>query len=501
MLGGGGVTGDGEERPKAGVVEGGIDPGQLIPLYAQLKMLLLEEILRGRYGPGEQLPTEHELCATYGISRTPVSRALSELAAEGVLTRHRRRGTLVNPHWQRRDTDRPELRVVVPGGPWERLLRRAAPEGIRLNVATVEFPDLRRTLVHAVAAGRAPDLAVLDSVWVAEFASAGFLLPLDELDPQWVAEEYKPGFVEALIAAAQFDGRPVAMPVDADVAGMWYRRPALAQAGVESLSRWSDLAAVGESLARHVPTPIVLPGGSRGGETTSYCLLAFLAANGAQVLDGERVVLHGPATVECLEFLRNLVERGALPEEAVTFEWDKAARLLGRGQAAVSFGGSYEASALASAADLSADGLWDEFAFTGMPQGPRGGARTLAGVMVIGVFRQTANRDLAMRMLRKLASADELTTVSIATGRLPPRRSAFPVAADVLRVPTAALELLNHAVIRPVTAEYPRVSAQLQVMLETVLTGRRTADEASRHAADAISAITGFQRADPADAL
>lgn len=484
------------EPATAGTMEGGIDPDHLIPLYAQLKMLLLEEILRGRYGPGEQLPTEHQLCAAYGISRTPVSRALSELAAEGVLTRRRRLGTVVNPHWQRRDTNRPELRIVVPAGPWERLLRSAAPEGVRLNVATTEFPDLRRSLVHAVAAGRAPDLAVLDSVWVAEFASAGFLVPLDELDPQWVAREYQPGFVEALIAAAQFDGRPVAMPVDADVAGVWYRRSALAQAGVESLSRWSDLAAVGDSLAGHLPAPIVTPGGSRGGETTSYCLLAFLAANGAQVLDGERVVLHSPATVECLEFLRDLARRGALPEEAVAFEWDKAVRLVGRGQAAVAFGGSYEASALASAAGLSADSLWDEFAFAGMPQGPRGGARTLAGVMVIGVFRQTANRELAMRMLRKLASADELTTVSIAAGRLPPRRSAFPVAADVLGGPTAALELLSHAVIRPVTADYPRVSAQLQVMLEAVLTGRRSPEEASRHAADAISAITGLPRAD-----
>jgi ABC-type glycerol-3-phosphate transport system substrate-binding protein/DNA-binding transcriptional regulator YhcF (GntR family) len=484
----------------AGAIERGIDPDHLIPLYAQLKMLLLEDILRGRYAPGEQLPTEHQLCATYRISRTPVSRALSELAAEGVLTRHRRRGTLVNPHWQRRDSDRPELRIVVPDGPWERLLRSAAPEGIRLNIATMEFPDLRRTLVHAVAAGRAPDLAVLDSVWVAEFASAGFLLPLDELDPRWVAQEYEPGFVEALIAAARFDGHPVAMPVDADVAGLWYRRPALAQAGIESLSGWSDLAALGAWSAGRVPAPIVLPGGSRGGETTSYCLLAFLAANGAQVLDGDQVVLHGPATVECLEYLRELAGRGTLPEETVAFEWDRAARMLGRGQAVVSFGGSYEASALASAAGLSAKALWDEFGFTGMPQGPRGGARTLAGVMVMGVFRQTSNRELAMRMLRKLASADELTTVSIATGRLPPRRSAFPVAADVLGGPTAALELLNHAVIRPVTADYPRVSAQLQVMLESVLTGRRTPQEASRHAADAISAITGYPRADRSDA-
>jgi DNA-binding GntR family transcriptional regulator len=51
-----------------------IDPDQPLPIYVQLKTLLLEEILGGRYGHGGQLPTEHELCAQYGISRTPVHR-------------------------------------------------------------------------------------------------------------------------------------------------------------------------------------------------------------------------------------------------------------------------------------------------------------------------------------------------------------------------------------------------------------------------------------------
>ena len=54
-----------------------IDASQPIPLYFQLKTLLMEEILAGRYGPDDRLPTEHELCARYRISRTPVSRALT----------------------------------------------------------------------------------------------------------------------------------------------------------------------------------------------------------------------------------------------------------------------------------------------------------------------------------------------------------------------------------------------------------------------------------------
>ena len=104
-----------------------IDPQLPIPLYFQLKTLLLEEILSGRYDPEERLPTEHELCQRYRISRTPVTRALSELADEGVILRHRRRGSFVNPHWLSRRPDQTEIRVIVPTeGPWARMVRDAA---------------------------------------------------------------------------------------------------------------------------------------------------------------------------------------------------------------------------------------------------------------------------------------------------------------------------------------------------------------------------------------
>jgi Bacterial regulatory proteins, gntR family len=53
-----------------------IDPKLPIPVYFQLKTLLLEEILDGRYGPDGRLPTEHQLCERHGISRTPVTRAI-----------------------------------------------------------------------------------------------------------------------------------------------------------------------------------------------------------------------------------------------------------------------------------------------------------------------------------------------------------------------------------------------------------------------------------------
>jgi hypothetical protein len=56
--------------------------------------------------------------------------------------------------------------------------------------------------------------------------------------------------------------------------------------------------------------------------------------------------------------------------------------------------------------------------------------------------------------------------------------------------------MLASAAVRPSIPAYPRVSAQLQAMLEAVLTAQLTPAAAVAHAADMISAVTGLPVAD-----
>jgi GntR family transcriptional regulator len=66
-----------------------------LPLYHQLKQILLQAIHQGDIGPGEILPSEKELEEQYGVSRMTVRRALGDLASEGYVSRQRGRGTFV----------------------------------------------------------------------------------------------------------------------------------------------------------------------------------------------------------------------------------------------------------------------------------------------------------------------------------------------------------------------------------------------------------------------
>jgi len=472
-----------------------IDPDLPIPLYFQLKTVLLEEILSGSYtGATDRLPTEHELCARFKISRTPVSRALSELAEEGVILRHRRRGSFVNPHWLSRRPEKAEVRVIVPSdGPWARMVRDAAGRNHQISVVKVPHDSLHRTLTHAVAEGRAPDLALLDTIWAPEFAAAGFIHALEELNESWVRDEHELDFLESLVRTNRYDGKTFGVSPFADASGMWYRRGELESRGLEAPATWAELREVGRAIADSgLPSPIAMPGGSIAGETTAYCLIAFLASNGVRVLEPAGVTLASRETAQALRFLRGLVEERVVSPEVVGYDWNHAARLMAEGRAALSLGGLYEAETLAAVMGAHQREIWEEYGFMRIPAGPQGRPASVAGGMMFAVFRQAAQPKLAMRLLRSIVEPEALARVATSTGRIPSRRSAIELIEQDLPFSGEIGELLESAVTRPWMPSYPRVSVQLQTMLEAVLTGRFTPAVAAQRTAEMIGAISGL---------
>ena len=56
-----------------------------IPLYYQLKQILVDMIENEEIKPDEPIPSEPKLMSTYNLSRTTVRKAIDELVNEGFL--------------------------------------------------------------------------------------------------------------------------------------------------------------------------------------------------------------------------------------------------------------------------------------------------------------------------------------------------------------------------------------------------------------------------------
>lgn len=487
-----------------------LDRASAVPVARQILDLIRDQIARGELRPGDRLPTEMELCARLGVSRKPVRQALGQLTAEGLLVRQPRRGTFVSTGAGRvRQLSPQQLRVGVLDRRWLEPLRRAEsrwnalhPEQpVALTFQAFELARLRTDLSLLVAQGRAPDISVIDSVWVPEFAERGYIHPLDAIAPD-LTSALAADLFAALRRQSSAHGHLYALPAEVDLALLWYRKDWFAAQELPPPRTWDDWLACAR-LFQHPAVrgqygiglfPLAFVGGLAAGETTTYQLLPLLWAGGADVIADQAVVLDSPAARRTLTFVRDLVQTYRVAAPSVTLlPWDGAALALAGGQVAMALGGSYEGELIRRAAGWDATTFAERLGFVPIPAGPGGGAATLAGGISYVVYRQSRCPRLALDVLAQAMKPAELARFSQETGQNPPTRAA----ARALRAPegsflAATARLMAAARPRWPIVEYARVSAQLARMFEDVILDRLRPDAAVARAAAVIAGITGL---------
>ncbi|MBW8822117.1 MAG: GntR family transcriptional regulator, partial [Streptomyces sp.] len=72
-----------------------------LPLWYQVSQSLRASILGRSPQDPLRLPTEEQLAGHYGVSVLTMRQALKELEDEGLISRHRRRGTFIEPDARR----------------------------------------------------------------------------------------------------------------------------------------------------------------------------------------------------------------------------------------------------------------------------------------------------------------------------------------------------------------------------------------------------------------
>jgi len=476
-----------------------LDRDSSTPLYQQLKEIVREWVKSGQLQPGARIPPERELGQRFGVSRLTVRQAISELVSEGVLYRIQGSGTYVA------NKRAAVLRALVSEREWvialrdaERHYNEAHPRSpLHLEIKVVGRPRLRDEIVMAVAAGKAPDLVLIDCVWMAELASLKFFIPVDELAPDWTAEYLEDLLPVIRLGNHHSDGHLYGVQTEASAAVLWYRKDWLTRERLPVPQTWDELVSVAARLkARReryglCEYPIAFCGGLRGGETTTYQLLPLLWGVGEELVSRGRPALDGRA-VDALRFLEDLVHvhRLASPQ-VVAFSWDEPRRLFAQGRVAFSFGGTYEKRPIQSIARWSEREFRRRVGVSLIPAGPDGMTpASVAGGMMFSVLRQTKYPEAAVELLKLLASPRLMARFCLRTGRIPSRRSvACALKTDRHWFQREASAILAHARARPTSPYYSKISTQFRLMVENVLTRRMPPEEAVSRARHGIEAI------------
>jgi GntR family histidine utilization transcriptional repressor len=124
------------------------------PLHERIRAEIESAIMAGQLRPGDRIPKETELMATYGCARMTVNKALSALAGAGMLERRKRAGSFVaRPRAQSMVLDVPDLAAAIAARGqsyrWEMASRKVtAPDRAEAEALGVRAQVLSVTGVH-----------------------------------------------------------------------------------------------------------------------------------------------------------------------------------------------------------------------------------------------------------------------------------------------------------------------------------------------------------------
>jgi len=488
-----------------------IDRNSPIPIYHQLETLLREQIETGLWRPQEQIPTEHELCRLHGISLSPVRQALRQLEQDGVLVRRPGLGTFVSNHsgntrLSSQSSATTISAMILAASQWSRVLDEVAgawnarypDHPVAFQFQVVQHQQFYNLLSTFVGQGAAPDIALVDSVWVAALASSGFLYALEEQDAGWRQSAFIRNLYPGCVEANSFKGRLYGLPAKADVSVLWYRRDWFTQEGLQPPRDWNDLLETATYFLQPPvqerygsPCALVFPGGTAGGEATVYNLLPFIWSAGGQVLSNGFVALDGPGTWEALRFLRELTTTHHVsPSDMVKYREYTASGLFSRGRAAMALGGSYEAGSIQRRSGWSPEDFRDRVGCVVPPAAPgRASISTLGGLSYV-ILRQCQHPSRVIDLLKMATDPSIVANLYRAMMQNPPSP-----AVDAWLHPGMEPMLANTVCMipsghpRPSVPEYVKVSRQLQSMFEAALSTTTPVEEITRRTAEFISVI------------
>ncbi|MBG9945830.1 extracellular solute-binding protein [Brevibacillus formosus] len=317
------------------------------------------------------------------------------------------------------------------------------------------------------------DVFDLDVIWPAEFAQAGYLLPLDRLMEQDGIETGK--YIKGAMDAGNFGGQQWTMPKFIDAGLLFYRKDLVSEAP----KTWDDLIAQAKATKGKGGTKFGYLMQAKQYEGLVCNFVEFSASYGGKILDEQgKVAVNNPATIKGLKKMIEVVKSDFVPTNITTFMEPESHTAFLEGQAPFIRNWPYQ---FALAQDQAQSKIVDQVGIAPLPAGDAGSAAALGGWMG-GINKFSKHPKEAWEFL-KFMTGPEGQKISAVEGGLAPTYLPAYEDADVQKAsPLFAnkdfVDGVSAAVSRPTTPIYPKISEVIQIEVSKALAGQQTAEQA-----------------------
>jgi multiple sugar transport system substrate-binding protein len=357
----------------------------------------------------------------------------------------------------------------------------------------------------------APDVVYEDTFLINSDIQAGYLLPLDSYLNKWTDWQQFPDSAKAAVTGE--DGKVYGVPMGTDTRALWYNKTLFGKAGLSvpwQPKTWNDVLAAARTLKSKVPgvIPLNVYSGKPAGEASTmqgFEMLLYGTQDKLYDKTSKKWIAGGKGFTDALNFVKTVYQEGLGPRPQQALDPNIGSIVSGdwlpKGKLAIDLDGSWLPGTWVNGGPAP----WPEWntvmGATMMPtqNGQPPGGTSMSGGWSLSVTSKAKNPSLAFGVVSTALNRENSLAYDIAAGQIPVRKD---VAADPKYLssnPTASFfgKLVDITTFRPALPVYPRVSDQIQVAMESVMTNQASPQQATATYVEAVKGIVGSDKVQP----
>ncbi|MCU1660355.1 MAG: multiple sugar transport system substrate-binding protein [Pseudonocardiales bacterium] len=350
-----------------------------------------------------------------------------------------------------------------------------------------------------------PDVVYEDTFLINSDIEAGYLRPLDDQLNSW--PEWNQFTSTAKGAARALDGKTYGVPDGTDTRAIWFNKEIFAKAGLPAdwqPKTWDDLLTTARTIKAKVPgvIPFNIYAGKGLGEATSMQGFEMLLyGTGSTLYDNnaKKWVIGSKGFTDSLQFLKTVYDEklGPTPQQVLDPNWNNnvSQQLTPKGQVAISVDGSWVSHNWLPG-DANPWPQWNTvMGNAAMPtqEGQAPGKVSMSGGWTWAIPKNAGNPDKAWEFIKLISDRQHQLKWDIDNVQIPVRPDVSGDPTYTAANPTNEFfsSLVPITTYRPAYALYPRVSNEIQVATESVITGTADVATAAKTFDDQVRSIAG----------
>ena len=347
--------------------------------------------------------------------------------------------------------------------------------GTKVNVTVIPFDAAHDKIATSIAGGQTPDVSLVGTTWVSEFAGSKALdpTPTDLID--------KDAFFEGSWETTEVDGTSFGVPWYTETRVIYYRKYLADKAGLTAPTDWAGLKdfAKGMQDKGGAEWGINLQPGGQGSWQT---YMPFAWQKGAELTDGDKFTFASEPMQESLDYYASYFTEKIAPTQLPPNTMEPA---FIKGDIGAFISGPWHMGILREQGGADFEGKW---AVAPMPKEDAGTSFTGGGDLV--VFKKSKNRDTAWKFVDFLTQEAQQQKLYELVGSLPAVKDAWTTGElstdPFLKTFGTQLEDAKSA---PAIATWEQVAAELDDAIEQVSLGTQDSATALKAAEDKANAI------------